>query len=436
MLVISALALLLVVAEWLGLLSSATLPTPRWHPRVWIIALILSYAGQLAVVTYAAVHQTPMPLWRLSMPLPVIDDRGPVTDHADLPSAIVLILGALQAYALLAIYRNAPRRPHVIGGALALLVLSIGAPALTSGDLYSNAGYGMLGWVAYAPPAHAFPAGFESIERWWGSPMVAAPYGPLWLRVDGLITGPFGTLIAKMYALRAFGAACFIALACAVAGLGVPQRVLAVLLLNPAIAMQYVANAHNDIFALALLAAAAVAARRRSVLLAVLLVTIAALVKLPYAVLGLPVLAAVRPGVSRGIAVACALAAAGVLSWLWGGAAYLHALVAHAQSAPQNPIARVGAVAAVALVALALVRARRLRTAAWILPQTGAYAFAWYYLWGLPYALLRRRALSYLLVCFPLVSVVTDSAFSRIWELAIVAPVLALLSLLPRKAPA
>ena len=67
--------------------------------------LIASYAVQLGVIRYAALNQPGMPDWRLTMPIPVIDDRGLPTSNGDIVTAIMLVLAALQSYALLALYR-------------------------------------------------------------------------------------------------------------------------------------------------------------------------------------------------------------------------------------------------------------------------------------------------------------------------------------------
>ena len=97
--------LLLLVAEYFGMLSSRTPRTPRLPNLVWVALLVVSYAVQLGVIRYAALNQPGMPDWRLTMPIPVIDDRGLPTANGDIVTAVMLVLAALQSYALLALYR-------------------------------------------------------------------------------------------------------------------------------------------------------------------------------------------------------------------------------------------------------------------------------------------------------------------------------------------
>ncbi|HTU83196.1 MAG TPA: hypothetical protein VMF61_13760 [Candidatus Acidoferrales bacterium] len=420
------LALLLVVAESLGLLSSRTPTAPKWPAPAWIFVAIAAYAVELAAVGYAAHHQLPAPPWETAMPLRVVDDRGARTAHADVLTAIVIALGALQAYALLGLYRADPSRRSIAFGFAVVATLSMLAPAMTSADAYSNVGYALLGDRAYAPPASLFAPPFDTIERWWGVPMVAAPYGPLWLRVAALATSPVPTLLGKIVALRCVGAASFGAAVLLMAALGMPRRLLAAAALNPALAFQWIVNAHNDALAVALAFAAAFFARRNA-WLAIAFVAAAALIKLPFAVVALPVLAAIRSQRVRWIGAASAIAAAAALSWLAGGRAYASALVAHAIPVPHDLPTVTAALVAVALCVLALCGGRRLRSAAWTMPCIGGIPFAWYFTWGLPYALTRRRVAGYVLVALPLVSAVSDTAFARPWVSLAVLPVLALL---------
>jgi len=82
------------------------------------------------------------------------------------------------------------------------------------------------------------------------------------------------------------------------------------------------------------------------------------------------------------------------------------------------------------LILLATASKRRLRAAVWIIPMLSAAIYPWYFLWGLPYALARRRVLSYLLVCFPFVTVLVGlSLFLRVWELNVGLPVAVIASI-------
>ena len=421
-------------AEASGRLRTRIPPLPRGRPEIWIAAIVATYAAQLAMVWYGATHGAAYAPWRAAMPFPVMDLGAA---HAGALAFGFLVCGGVQTIALVAIYRATPARAAVAIGSVSLLVLSMAAPALASADLYSNAGYGMLGAAAYAPPAHAFAhSEFSWIELWWGTPMVPSPYGPLWNAVDAALLAPVPTLVGKMLVLRAFCALALAVLTAAMWRFGLPARVLAVTLLNPALFMQFVANAHNDAVIVAVVALGAVAARRRPILAASAIVA-AGLLKLPYVLLGLPILAAVRAGTFRfslaALAIACVLA----VSWGWGGAAYLEALVFHARHAPGGFFAWhvvAGAVAA-ALVLGALAGLRRPRTAVWLVPPLGAlypaFLYPWYLAWALPYALGRRRVLAYLLVWLPTASVLVNQDLVQVWTLVAVFPSILLAALLP-----
>src|SRR6185312_2502092 len=164
MLFIAFFTLLLVVFEFFGLLSSRTPRTPKLSPVVWVAGLLVSYAVQLATVFYAAHHQYPVEDWRYTMPLMVVDDRGILTQRADLLTGIMLAMAALQSYALLALYRSVPSQRTLVTGCAVLLTLSVAAPALMSFDLYHYVHDGLLGRMAYTPPSTPFPGEYHFID--------------------------------------------------------------------------------------------------------------------------------------------------------------------------------------------------------------------------------------------------------------------------------
>lgn len=427
MLFIAFFSLLLVVFEFFGLLSSRSPRTPKLPSPVWIAGLIVSYAFQLGVVYYAAHNQYPADPWRFTMPLMVVDDRGLATAHADVLTGIMLGLAALQSYVLLALYRNVPSQRALVMGCAVLLALSLAAPALMSFDLYGYVHNGLLGLAAYTPPDTPFPGEYHVIDLWFGRP-TATLYGPLWLVVAPIVTSLGPTLLTKILALRVLNAALFVALAAGLGALGLPPRVRAIAALNPGLALQFVANGHNDIIAIVLLVYAAALIKRRAPLLGTGLIAVAGLVKLPYAVLGLPVLAAIRP-VSMRLAWAIAMLAAVVAcSWFGGGIGYFNSLVGNVTARPEDIVHRIAGIVALALIALAFFGGRRLRTTGWVIPNLAASVFAWYFAWGVPYALARRRIVAYLLVLFPFVTVLFESSFERGWELIVVLPIVCMVA--------
>jgi len=246
-------------------------------------------------------------------------------------------------------------------------------------------------------------------------------------------------LYAKIMAWRVFCAAVYVAFLFGLRLYGAPERIRVVAALNPGLMLQFVANAHNDLLAIAVLVYAAAAMRRGNALGyagSLALIGVAGLIKLPYAVLGLPILAAIRPMWSRISGAAVMVAAVVGLSWLWGGAQYFSTLFGHVTARPEDVVHRIAGIVALLVLATAFFGRRRLRTAVWILPMLAASVFSWYFAWGTPYALARRRVLGYLLICFPFVTILFDSAFERFWELLAVLPIVVLISMFAPEKPA
>jgi hypothetical protein len=419
--------LLLLAGEFLGVLSSRTPRTPKLPAWVWVAFLAVSYAVQLATIRYAALDQPGMPDWRLTMPIPVIDDRGLPTANGDLVTAIMLVLAALQSYALLALYRAQLSRRLLWVGCGVLLVLSLFAPALMSFDMYGYVRGAVLGVSSYVPADVPFSGDYHVLNLWFNGPIYTL-YGPLWIALAQAVTFLAPTFFAKLVSFRILGVFLYVAFLVGLRACGVKPRMMAIAVLNPGLMIEYVANAHNDFIAIVLLVFAAALVRARP-WIGLGLVAIAGLVKLPYAIFGLPVLAAIRPAWLRYVGAAAMLAVVIAVSWIGGGEAYFTTLIGHVGARPEDLVHRLAGVAALIAIFLALAGGRRYRATAWVIPQIAAAVFAWYLVWGLPYALSRHRALSYLLVCFPLVVILIESAFAQNWEMYFVLPALALLSL-------
>jgi hypothetical protein len=420
--------LLLLVAEYFGMLSSRTPRTPRLPNFAWMALLVVSYAVQLGVVRYAALNQLGMPDWRLTMPIPVVDDRGLPTANGDIVTAVMLVLAALQSYALLALYRaQTLSRPLLWIGCGVLLALSLFAPALMSFDMYGYVRGAVLGVASYTPADIPFSGDYHILNLWFDGPIYTL-YGPLWIAMAQAVTVAAPTFFAKLVSFRVLGVFLYVAFLAGLRACGVKPRMMAVAALNPGLMLEYVANAHNDFIAIVVLVFAAALVRARP-LIGLGLIAVAGLVKLPYAIFGLPLLSRIRPVWMRYAGAAAMLAVVVAISWIGGGAAYFSTLIGHVGSRPEDIVHRLAGVTALLAIFLALIGGRRYRTAAWVMPQIAASVFAWYLVWGLPYALARHRTLSYLLVCFPLIVMLMESAFAQTWEFLFVVPALALLSL-------
>ncbi|MFE9098568.1 polyprenol phosphomannose-dependent alpha 1,6 mannosyltransferase MptB [Streptomyces sp. NPDC007264] len=191
------------------------------------------------------------------------------------------------------------------------------APPLFSRDVYSYLAQGAMvdahiDVYAHGPARLGGPLAAEVAPVWRDT---AAPYGPVFLAVasglSGLTRGqvPAGLLGMRLVALLgvALMAAALPRLArqCGVD----PAAALWLGVLNPLVLLHLVAGAHNDAVMLGLLGVGLLAARGRLHLLGVVLVTLAALVKVP-AVLGLPAVIVLRRHVGLGRAAATTAAAA------------------------------------------------------------------------------------------------------------------------------
>lgn len=419
-------ALVLLYLELRGRSVVPRFAMPAWRAPIWIALLVASYVAQLAIVWYAAATVASTQPWRTALPIGVAEHG---MAHPDAVEGALLIVAGAQVLALAGLYRSRPTRIALALGFAALVALSIAAPATISPDAYAYVGDALLGRGAYHPPNAVFPGEFAVIDRLFRPPLLPAPYGPLWIALDRVVTAPFSTLAAKIVALRALGALCYLGLLAALRGGSVSPRAIAVAAVNPAIAQQYVADAHNDLLGIVLLVAAFAFMRARPILGAAL-TAIAALVKLPFVIFALPVFARVRRPAMRYALFGAAAGAALGLSWGSGGAAYFRGLAVHVPAAGAAYYLNAAvAIAGLALLALTAVGARRRASALWIVPMMGSYVATWYMTYGLPYALARRRLVVYLLTALPVASVLVDAKFMRPWTYAVVLPAAVLLSL-------
>lgn len=409
-------ALVLLVAETRGLLRSRRPVTPPWPPIAWVIVLVAAYAAQIAICEAIAT--------RGPWPMAVVRWQS-----GGAPAVAALLLLALfESYALLGLYRSGAKTAAIVAGA-ALMALFSFAPVLVNADLYAYVGNGVLGRAAYTPPAQPFAGDLSAINAFWHVPVPPATYGPLWIAIAGVLVAAAPSLALKMTAFRVLGVALLAALFVLMRAYGVRPRVLAVVALNPALYFEFVLNAHNDLLPVVIVTIAALTASWWT-LGASLLVAAAALIKVPFILLGLPVFASIRKRVPRLVAVTVAIVAAAIVSWFAGGASYARALVTYAAGSHLETFLHfIAVLAALALSIGAVASTRRWKTAVWLLPMFGPYTAPWYALWSLPYALGARRVLVYLTIWLPFVTFLTEPALARVWTLAGVLPAVVILSI-------
>ncbi|MGH7706969.1 MAG: hypothetical protein ACREM8_00120 [Vulcanimicrobiaceae bacterium] len=351
------------------------------------------------------------------MPIPVIDDRILSLVLSRWVHAELLALFAVgEVLALFVVYANLRSgiskmdRAKLVCAAAAMIAIALAPHALTSADLYTYVGYSLLGTHSYAPPTVVFSTKFAAINAWWGTPIVPAPYGPLWIAIGTLIAAPAATLAGKMLAFRLLGLGSLLGIAYALRRGGFGPGIVALVLVNPFLYVQFVTNGHNDIFA-ALLAVGAFALVRARPALAWALVVAAGLIKLPFVAIACLVFAPIPDRRRRFALAATAVGASVAISGAWGGGAYLAALryhiVSHAGS--RDPVHAVVALGAVGLLAAAFFGRYRPRAGVLAFPALGATIFPWYSIWALPYALLDRRMLAGLLIAWPALGFILES---------------------------
>ncbi|MBV8370066.1 MAG: hypothetical protein JO036_14230 [Candidatus Eremiobacteraeota bacterium] len=388
-----------------------------------------SLAVALSLTEYAARAEQAPPPFAAALPYLVIDPQfaPPTAVHLAL-----VAIGALQALGLLLLYRALRNRPllrsqfGVLAMPAALMVFfALRAHAVSGFDTYAYAGYAQLAHLAdaYTPPATRLPGTFGVVNDVWGLPLVPCYYGPLWVVLSQLVAGHAGSLGTAIFALRLLEVPALIAVVLVLARWKRDAALVALLALNPAVYSLYVANAHNDLLAVALLLAASALARRFP-LAAALGVAAAALIKIPFAAAALYVFAGRGQLLRRVWWIALTAVLALGLSFAFGGKPYFEDLVmrVHQTTASSGLLyvltarvikAGLAIVAAVALLT-AFLRAAVWRTAGWSFVTLGSLTYPWYLIWPLPYAALERRALAWFLVPLPLLAAAMEPAFPHL----------------------
>ena len=218
---------------------------------------------------------------------------------------------------------------HQRAAALLWALPLLAAPPLYSRDLHAYAAQGAL-VVAGQDPYEVGPAVLSSVlvsgvdEVWRDAP---SPYGPLWLWLAGLVVRVTGDAVGPaVVGLRLLAVAGVALIAWALVRLADdPARALWLGVANPLVLLHFVAGGHNDALMVGLLLAGVTTARR-SVAVAAVLVTLAALVKVP-ALAGLAFLPLLAAGRVRGAVVVAGVAGATAvvvsfgtgLGWGWLG---------------------------------------------------------------------------------------------------------------------
>lgn len=256
---------------------------------------------------------------------------------------LVAVYGGLVLFARVwyGLMKALARRPGVpiryLGWILALwLIPMLVVAPIFSRDVFSYAAQGEM-MSHHINPYHYGPftlgAGpyVNPVDPLWGN--TPAPYGPLFLMIDGfLATASFHHAVATVVLLRLFSLAgvaliawCIPKLARAYGRDAGPVYVMAVL--NPLVLLTLVGAAHNDAIMIGLLLAGITAAKYKHPVWGVILCALAAAIKVPAALgvvyigwdwlgTGIPWRQRVRPVVKAGLIAAAVMLALSVVSGL------------------------------------------------------------------------------------------------------------------------
>ena len=341
-------------------------------------------------------------------------------------SSIMLLCAALQTALLAVIYRQIQLSREIplvlVAVPAAILALASFLTPTPQGDAYSYVLYAKLGgyWGAYthSMPIHP-PAGFET-SLWKYLP--PAPYGPLWAFTNWLLLARTPNFATALLVLRIFAVILVAALIYILRKSGLKDGVLAVIALNPFIYFYFVVEVHNDLLALVLIFAGMALARRRPILGA-MVAGAGALVKIPYALGATLAFDRSRTPlrlmfVQLGIALATII----VVSTIFGGMPYWHALSYHATSEFDVGDRHLHAIFEISHALVTAIAFLATAAAFWgnIFIASAAYSFygiaasvyPWYLSYGIPYAVRMPQLSGAFFASLPAVSTLMDPQFT------------------------
>ena len=261
--------------------------------------------GLLALLSIAVGSSLPSSPFKLEMPgtwffgLPA-DSGGPphiVADNRYLLFGLVAVYGGLVL--LMRVWIQLAHalavRPRTSVKALAWVLVAWTVPMLVvaplfSRDIFSYAAQGEM-MSRHLNPYHFGPFSLGAVhyvnpvDPLWGN--TPAPYGPLFLLIDGFFArATFHHQMASLVLLRLLAVAGVALIAYALPKLGAaegrdPGQVFVLGALNPLVVLTLVAGAHNDAIMVGLLVAGLATAKRGHPTVGILLCALAAAVKVP-----------------------------------------------------------------------------------------------------------------------------------------------------------
>jgi hypothetical protein len=402
----------------------ATLSWLRQHTWIAIAAaagILGLFTAQILTVAFMAHHQIAPACWR-RLPLPVVADLG--EDNGGpaqfLPSLAIVAIAAAQS-ALLAliffVYRKRPFDPVFAAVAACVCVVgaieAIFAPAMTSGDVYTYLVYSRLGFAAFqSQPQIAVLQGLPTLD-WCMHRVMPSAYGPAFIAYAKLFAST-STPISQISVFRTANAVWFLALLGLLRAARIPWLLVTLAAVNPFFWFQSIVNPHNDIIG-TVFVVAALALAPFSAALAAILVVIAALVKLSFALIGVFVFVQ-RSATRRFTFAALSFAAAIALSFAWAGPHYFESITFYDRLlAPDADPLQYGVLAVAVWATFSAVFLGRYRQVyTYTLPALRIQTFfPWYAIWSLPYAIRERTHLAAFLILLPVMALLMETGIAK-----------------------
>lgn len=335
-----------------GLVPDPEPVRPGQAGRALVRPAILGFVAITAIVAGVSQPDSPFVLkqagaWFFGVP----SGSGPATTSStDLFLGLVAVYGGLVLLmrAWFALARLTNRSAGVPVGRLALVLCAwvvplLIAPPLFSRDVYSYAAQGQMmshhiSPYLYGPGALGPGSPYQQlVDPIWMN--VPAPYGPLFLQVDGLLARlSFGHVLVTVMLLRMLALVGVALLAVGVPRLARafgrdPGEAFVLAVLNPVTILHFAGGAHNDALMVGLLVLGLAVARRGRPMAGIVLCSLAAAVKAPglLGVLyigwgwmgeGVPVRERIRPVLSAGLVAVVIMAVLSFvtgLGWGWVG---------------------------------------------------------------------------------------------------------------------
>ncbi|HTT87898.1 MAG TPA: polyprenol phosphomannose-dependent alpha 1,6 mannosyltransferase MptB [Acidimicrobiales bacterium] len=320
--------------------------------RLLVRPAILGFVAISAITAGVAQSQSPFTLklpgaWFFGVPASGSVPTGPPHPSPGLFFGLVAVYGGLVLFMRVwyGLIRTLSQRPGVpvrkvlAVFALWILPLLVVAP-LFSRDVYSYAAQGEMmshhiNPYHYGPGVLGAPPTVNLVDPLWVN--TPAPYGPLFMQIDGVLTSlSLHHELSDLVLLRLLAIFGVALMAVGIASLARsygrdPSYVLTLAILNPVTVLHLVGGAHNDALMLGLLAVGLALARRGRPVAGLVMCSLAAGVKVPAAIgviyigwqwmgSGLPFRSRVRPLLTAGLISAGVMGSLSLLTglgWTW-----------------------------------------------------------------------------------------------------------------------